>query len=250
LKVNKPAWCQRKGCGLPAARRCTQPSSLWPLMLLAAPWNALTCVWFYPRPPSPSSLACYACTPVFFMRWWWWYGLGCPWRSARQSGQVLESESVGATCSHPGCFPLRLRCISDPPSGKQQAGALPVHAIDSDSVKEHGVSFFFGSILICFFSVPKKVIHIFIACLATMLINKQMKNALKINFQWCMLINMLAWSNNRYCMLIIQRKTSFIWFRSQDDQSFSSGISLHVNFFSDSKFYLFSLSWHSVMNEN
>jgi hypothetical protein len=76
-------------------------------------------------------------------------GLGCPWRWARQSGQVLESESVGATCSYPVVFLwLRLRCISYP--RRQAAGA--VHAIDSDSVKEHGISFFFGPFR--FFSVP------------------------------------------------------------------------------------------------
>ena len=96
-------------------------------------------------------------------------GLGCPWRRARQSGQVLESESVGATCSHPVVFSVcdwRLRCISDPPSRKQQ-----VHAIDSGSVKEHVISFFFLSIL--FLQRPLAI---------NADINKQMNNPQKINF--------------------------------------------------------------------
>jgi hypothetical protein len=89
-------------------------------------------------------------------------GLGCPWRWARQSGQVLESESVGATCSYPVVFLwLRLRCISYP--RRQAAGA--VHAIDSDSVKEHGIFFWVHFVSSAFpvvvNKVPKKYTHLY-----------------------------------------------------------------------------------------
>lgn len=45
------------------------------------------------------------------------------------SGQVLASESVGATCSHPPLFSLLAATATDP-SRKQQQGAVPVHAVD------------------------------------------------------------------------------------------------------------------------
>lgn len=115
-----------KDCRLPAV-----PSG--------APSRAQPDMWFYPRHTPTLAMLCPASASRFL------YadddgddrvlarllvvrgaGRGREWKG---SGQVLASESVGATCSHPPLFSLLAATATDP-SRKQQQGAVPVHAVD------------------------------------------------------------------------------------------------------------------------